>query len=96
VSATKHQSGQGSSQPMRFEITAGLKEHQPRSSKVLTPYLSLCAADVGTEEDPWWRAESCSFHGPARPGETVGASDGQAIERFGVHWLIGYQTEVPG
>jgi PhnB protein len=25
-----------------------------------------------------------------------GASDGQAIERFGVHWLIGYQTEVPG
>jgi PhnB protein len=85
---------------------------------VLTPYLSLYAADVGTEEDPFVaRGIMLSLLGTADPltlrgwfdrlsqdGSTVqplqerpwGASDGQVIDRFGVHWLIGYQTELPG
>ena len=44
------------------------------------------------------------FDGLAQEGSTVdplqerpwGASDGQVIDRFGVHWLIGYQAQAPG
>ena len=44
------------------------------------------------------------FDGLSQDGSTVqpleerpwGASDGQVIDRFGVHWLIGYEAEAPG
>jgi PhnB protein len=44
------------------------------------------------------------FDGLSQDGSTVqpleqrpwGASDGQVIDRFGVHWLIGYEAEAAG
>lgn len=84
---------------------------------LLTPHLSLYAADVGTGEDHFVpRGIMLSLLGTAgaptlrawfgrlsQDGSTVqplqerpwGDSDGQVIDRFGVHWLIGYTAETP-
>ena len=85
---------------------------------LLTPQLSLYAADAGAEDDSFvaqgimlsllGTADPLTlrrwFDGLAQQGSTVdplqerpwGASDGQVIDRFGVHWLIGYQAQAPG
>ena len=84
---------------------------------LLTPQLSLYAADVGTGEDFFVaRGIMLSLLGTTEPdilhrwfdrlaqgGSTVqplqerawAASDGQVIDQFGVHWLIGYEGERP-
>jgi PhnB protein len=81
---------------------------------LLTPHLSLYAADVGTGEPSFvahgimlsllGAAEPATLHswfdGLSQGGTTTqplqrrpwGASDGQLIDRFGVHWLIGYEA----
>jgi PhnB protein len=85
---------------------------------LLTPHLSLYAADAGTEDDAFVaRGIMLSLLGTTDPptlhrwfdrlaqdGSTVqplqqrawGASDGQVIDRFGVHWLIGYEAAASG
>ena len=82
---------------------------------LLTPQLSLYAADVGAGDRPFvargillsllGTADAVTLHGwfdrLSQGGTAIqpiqerswGASDGQVIDRFGVHWLIGYEAE---
>jgi PhnB protein len=85
---------------------------------LLTPHLSLYAADAGTGDEAFVaRGIMLSLLGTTDPptlhrwfdrlaqdGTVVqplqqrawGASDGQVIDRFGVHWLIGYEAAASG